>query len=101
HCLFEHFEIKIEPDGVQVPVLLGTQQVSRTAELQVKRREAEPGAQVGKLLQCRQTPLGNGGECFLGRNQEVGVGSPVRAAHTPAQLIKVGQPEALAVIHNQ
>ena len=89
--------VHIETDGVDVAVLLATQQISRAAQFQVERRNLEPGAQVAELLQRRQAFARHFAQFGIRRYQQIGISAAVGATHAPAQLVKLRQAITLGI----
>ena len=54
HCALEHLAIEIEADGGDVSMLFAAQEIARTTQLEVERRDAETCAQFTKLAQGRE-----------------------------------------------
>ena len=50
----EHFRVEIETYGVDVAVLLAAQQIPRAAQFEIKRGNAESGAEVAEFLERRE-----------------------------------------------
>ncbi len=51
----EHLGIELEADGFDMSALLAAEQISRAAQFQIKRRDFEARAQIGKFFQRRQS----------------------------------------------
>ena len=56
---FEQLAIQIEADRLDVSMLLAAQQVARAAQLQIERRDPEPGAQFAEFAYRGQPAAGN------------------------------------------
>src|SRR5580698_6383604 len=100
HSLLEQANIRVVAYGFDVAVLFTAEQVPRAAQLQIERRDFEPGAQVAEFLQRRQTLARNLGKLRIGGHQHVGVGTPVPAPHAAAQLIQLAEAIALRVLND-
>ena len=98
HGLPEKLRVKIVAHGGDVAVLLGAQQVARAADLEVAHGELEARAQLGQLLEHPQPPLGLLVHAPVGRDQKVGVGLLALAAHAAAELVELGQTEAVGPV---
>ena len=94
----EHLGVKLEADGFDMPALFAAQHVAGAAQFEIEGRDLEAGAQVGKFFQRRQAPARDGGQLDFGRQQQVGVGAAIRAAHASAQLVKLGESQAVGAI---
>ena len=84
-----------------MPVLLAAEEVSRSAELQVQRRDPEARAQLAELLDRREPAPRDGRQVAVFRHEEVGVGAAIRAAHASAELIELGQSEPVGAIDHE
>ena len=71
HRLFQHPHIHIEPDRIDVPVLLAAQQIARAAQFQIERRDLEPRAQIAELLQRRQPLARDLGQLRIRVDQQI------------------------------
>ena len=96
--LFQEFRVHLEADRCDLSGLLAAQNVSCAADLQILRRDAEAGAEVGELL--------DGGEAFarvarqnaIARHQQITERQPVTAADAPAELVKLRKAETLRMV---
>ena len=84
----KHLRVELETDGFDVAALLASKQVSRTAELKIKRRDFEAGAQIGKFLESGEAAARDGRQLRFRGNQQIGVGAAIRAADPAAKLIE-------------
>src|SRR6202007_3425451 len=82
----EHLGVEFESDRFDVPALLAAQQVSCTAQLQIKCGDLEPRAQVGEFLQRSQPPPRNRRQLDFRRQQQVRIRPPIRAPDAATQL---------------
>ena len=95
---FEHGGVKLESDGLDVAALLAAEHVARAAQFQVERGDLEAGAEVAEFLERREPAARNVGEFILRRDQQIGVGAAIGAAHAAAQLIELAQAMAVGAI---
>ena len=96
----QHPDIHIEPDGVNVPVLLASQQIAGAAQLQIERGNLEPCAQFAELFHGRKPLASSFGKLRIGLHQQVRVRAPVRAADASAQLVKVRQAVPIRIFND-
>ena len=75
-----------------------SQQVAGAPDLEVVHGDLEPGAQLGELHQGLQALLGLVGEGRLVRDQQVGVGLGLAAAHPAPQLVELGQSHGMGPV---
>ena len=78
-----------------MPVLLRPQDGARPPDLQVPQGKFESGAKLGELLQGTQALFRLLAEDHILRNGEVTVGQPVRPPDPAAELVELGQAEAV------
>src|SRR5208282_6807912 len=90
--------VKFESDGFNVPALFSAQQITCAAQFQVKRRDFETRAEIGKFFQRCQASAGDRSNLDVRRDQQVRIGSAVRASHASAQLVELGEPKAVGAI---
>src|SRR5204862_1138445 len=74
-----------------VAMLLAAEQVSRAANLEIERRDAEAGAELGELLERRETLPCVLRDLRLRGHEEVGVGLSLRSTDAPAKLVELRQ----------
>src|SRR5208282_6695335 len=55
----EHLRVEFESDGFNVPALFSAQQITCAAQFQVKRRDFETRAEIGKFFQRCQASAGD------------------------------------------
>ncbi len=81
--------------------LLVAEQVPRAADLEVAHRDLEAGAEL-RVVRERGQPLARLAR-ERGRRgvEQVRVGALARAAHAPADLVELGQPELVRALHDQ
>ncbi len=91
HRVLEQLAVEIEPDRVDVPVLLAAEQVAGAADLQIECGDPESGAQVAELADGRQALARHFRQDLVGGDEEVGVGPAVAAADAAAQLVQLRQ----------
>ena len=99
--LLEQLHVEVEPDRLDVAALLAAEQVAGAAQLEVEGGDAEAGAEVGELADRGEALARDLGEHGVGRDQEVGEGPPVGAAHPAAQLVELGEAVAVGAVHDQ
>ncbi len=78
--------------------LRGAEHVSRAANLQVAHRDFESGAERRVLLDRVDALARRAFGHHLARQHQVGVGLHLRAAHAAAQLVQIGEPEAVRAV---
>ena len=98
HRLLQQPAVEVEADGLHVAVLLLAQQVAGAADLQVAHGDVVARAQGLELLQRRQAAARLGGQPLARRGHQVGEGPVVAAADPPAQLVELGQSEAVGAV---
>ena len=98
--LIQQPHIGIEADGVDVAMLLASQQIPGAAKLQVEGRDLEAGPQVAELLQRRQALARDLAQFGVGRHQQVGVSAAVGAAHPSPKLIQFRQALPFRIFDN-
>src|ERR1019366_2792913 len=86
------------PDGLDVAALLAAQQISSATQFQIERRYFESCAQIAELLERRQPPSCQVAEFAIGRNEQIGIGPAVRAAHASAQLVQLRKPVPIGAV---
>src|SRR5437762_181135 len=82
-------------------MLLPSEQVSGTPQLQIERGDAEARAQLAEFPDGCQAPPGNLSQRFIRRNQEVGVSTTVRTTDPPSQLVKLGKTITVGSVDDQ
>ena len=95
------FTYRSRPIAWMCPLCWPPEQVAGAAQLEVERRDAEAGAEVGELADRRQALARDLGEHGVGRHQQVGVGPAVGAADAAAQLVELGQAVAVGAVDEQ
>ena len=78
--------------------LLGAKDIARAADLQIAHGNAEARAELRKLPNGGQALFRRFGQRFLRLHGEIGIGYAVGTPHAAAQLIQLGQAEAVGVI---
>ena len=81
--------------------LLGAQHVARAADLQIAHGDAVARAELRKLPDGREPLVRRFGEQLASAHGQVGVGLPAAAPHAPADLIQLGEAEAVRVKDDQ
>ncbi len=79
-------------------VLLGAQEVAGASDLEVTHGQLEPRAQLGQFLKGAQPPLGLFVDTPVGRHQQIRERLLALAAHAAAQLVELGQTEAVGAV---
>ena len=101
HGLLQQLEVHIVADVGEMPALLGAQQAARAAYLQVAHRYAEAGVELRKLAYGLQALLRDLAERLVAPEGEVGAGPPRAAADAAAQLVELGEAQAVGVLYYQ
>ena len=91
HGLGQHFVVKLKADFEHVAALVLAQHLASAANFQIVHRQVEPAAQFFHLLNGIQALAGLLGQPFQIRDHQVSIGLMVASAHTPAQLVQLGQ----------
>ena len=76
-------------------VLFSAEQITRTAQFQIKRSDLEPSAQVREFTQRGETFARDFAQFGVRGNQQICVSATVRTPHSSAQLIKLAQAMAI------
>ncbi|MNN16520.1 hypothetical protein D3C81_1296630 [compost metagenome] len=82
-------------------MLLRTEQVPRSADRQVPHGNLEAGAKLRELLNGLQPLLRHFSERLIALISEVGVSNPIGTANPSPQLIQLGKPHFVRIMHNQ
>ena len=75
----EHLGVELEADRFDVSALLAAQQVAGAPQFEIKSRDLEARAQVGKFFQRGQATARDGSQLDLSRQQEIRVGPAIRS----------------------
>src|SRR5258706_1223946 len=94
----QHLAIHVETDGFNVAVLLTPEHVAGAAQLQIERGDSKARAQFAEFLHGGKAFSGNIREHRLGRNEQIRVRALARTADAAAQLVKLGETEAIRAI---
>ena len=86
---------------MDVAGLLSAQEVARAPQLQVHGGHAEARAQLGEVLQGLQPAAGVLADLVLGRDQQVGVGRHIAAAHAAPQLVELAEAEGVGAVDDE
>ena len=81
--------------------LLGPEQTARAADLQITHGDAEAGVELRKLADGAQALFGDLAQLASAPEGQVRACAPVRAAHTPAQLMQLGKTHAVGVFDDE
>ena len=93
HRLLQELQVEVEADHLDLPVLLGAEQVPGPPDLHVAERDLEPRAERRQLLDHPE-PLGRRlVDAAVGGDQEVGVRLEAIAAHPAAELVELREAE--------
>ena len=95
---FEHLRVELEADGFDVSALLAAEEISGAAKFEIEGGDFESGAEVGEFFQRREATAGDGREFDFLRDQQVCVGAAVRAADASAELVELGEAEAVGAV---
>src|SRR5712664_1727462 len=95
NCALEHLTVEVEADGFDVAVLLAAEHVACAAQLEVERGDAEASAEFAELFHGGETFTRDVGERRLRRDQKIGVSALVGAANATAELVQLGEAEAV------
>ena len=87
HSLGQNLLVGFESDVGDVAALLGAEQVTRTANIEVLHRDVESRAQIRELLDGAQSASRIVGQQLVGRREQVAVGLLVGAPHATAHLV--------------
>ena len=98
--LLQQPAVHFKPDADDVSVLLGTEQITGAADLQVAHGNLETCAQFGEFHDRPQTFFGNFTDHFLRPVGKIGMGKPVGATDASPHLIQLRQPEMVGVIND-
>ena len=90
HCFADQADIKVEAHARDVAGLLGTQDVARTAHLQVLHGHRHARAQVVVLGDGCQPVVGGLGQHLALGVEEVGITALAGTPHAAAQLVQLG-----------
>ena len=88
--LIEHLTVEIIADRLHVAVLLRSQQVSGSPDLQIPHRDLEAAAKIRKFPDRMKTLLRHFFQHFISLIHEEGVGGTVGTAHPAPELIELG-----------
>ena len=97
----EHLGVELEADGFDVAALLAAEHVACAAEFEIEGGDFESGAEVGKFFQRGEAAARDGREFDFRREQQIGVGAAVGAADASAQLVKLGEAQAVGAIDRE
>ena len=78
--------------------LLAAEHVACAAQFEVERGDFESGAKVAELLERGEAAARDFSELIFGRNEQIGVGAAIGAAHAAAQLVELAEAVAIGAI---
>ena len=81
--------------------LLSPEQTARAADLQVAHGDAETGVELRKLADGAQTLFGDLAQLAPAPERQVRACAPVRAAHTPTQLVQLGKAHTVSILDDE
>ena len=99
--LAEQLDVELEPERRDMARLLGAQEVARAADLEVAHRDREAGAELGVVGKGREAGARFRRQLGRVRIEEVGVRQLVGAAHPPADLVELSEPERVGPLDDQ
>ena len=98
HRALQHLAIHVEPDGLDVAMLLAAKHVACAAQLQVEGGDAEARAQFAEFLHRCEAFTRDVGERGFRRNQQIGISALAGTTHAASQLVKLGEAQAVGAI---
>ncbi len=98
HGTVEQLGVEREADLLDLPGLFLAQQLAGAADFQIVRGQREPGAQLLQRGQRVEALFGIGADRPALGHHQIGVGAVVRASDATAQLVQLGQPEAVGTV---
>ena len=96
--LVEYLLIRLVAKVLHKSALLGTEQIARTADVEVLHGEVEAATQFGEVLQSLQSAACLGGERRLRRCKQIAERLAVGATYATAHLVEVGESEAMGIV---
>lgn len=94
----EHLAIQVKADGGDVTGLLGAEEVAGAADFEVAHGDFEAGAECRVLFDGVDAFAGVAAGHEVARDHEVGVGAFAAATNATAQLVEVGEAEAVGAV---
>ena len=98
HGGFEQAAIKLEADGEDVSALFGAEDVAGTADFEVAHGDTEAGTEARVLADGGDALAGSAGAHEVARQHEVSVSFVIGSSNAPAQLVEVGESEAIGAV---
>ncbi len=98
--LVEKFHVHLEPDGEYFTMLLPSQHVARSPQLEVLQGNGKPGTESRVVVDDRQPFLRLLRNDPALRIEQVGVCLPFAPPHPPAELVELGEPEAVRALYD-
>ena len=99
--VLEHRLVKLEPDFLDVARLLVAEQIAGAADVEVVAGELEAGAEAVEVGEHLQPLLRRLGDRAVGGHRQIGVGAGFRPADAAAQLVELGEAEAVGAMDDQ
>ena len=93
-----HLAVHIEADGFDVAMLLAAEKIACAAKFQVERGDAEASAEVAEFLEGGEALARDRCKRGFRWDQQVRVGALIGAADAAAQLVELGEAEAIGAI---
>src|SRR6185312_17343664 len=90
--------VHLETDGFDVSGLFAAEHVARAAQFEIERGDLEARSKVGELLEGGEAAACDVGKFRVGRDQQIGIRAAIRAAHAPAQLVKLAEAVAVGTV---
>src|SRR6266540_1083994 len=100
HRLVEELRVELEADRLDLAGLVLAEEVPRPADLEIVARDLEARAELAEALQHLEPLLGILRHWPPRRNEQVRIGSLPRAADAAADLVQLGEPEAVGAVHD-
>src|SRR5215472_3391109 len=77
NCLFEHADVHVESDRVDMPMLFPTEQIPSSSEFEIERGNFESGAEIAEFFEGGEAFACNLGQFAIGLDQEIAIGPAV------------------------
>lgn len=99
--LFEELAVEFETDSGDMAALLGAEEVARAAEFEVAHGDAEARAELVVLFKGVEAFVGLVDEGGVAVKEEVGVGLAFEASDASADLVELGEAEAVGAFDDE